>query len=78
MISYVIYGNVTQEVINYNLGNYLWSKIKNKGEEPLARYGHTSVTYKTKLMIYGGATPFDPLKFREDILVFDTGNISII
>jgi hypothetical protein len=65
---------VRQGVNVINLENYLWSNIKIKAEVPLARYGHTSVIYRSKLMIYGGATPFDPLRPREDILIFDTGN----
>lgn len=59
------------------LESYVWHKIHKGNEEPLGRYGHTSVIYKSKLMIYGGATPYDALKPREDILIFDTGKILI-
>jgi hypothetical protein len=78
MIDYVIFGNARLGVMNINLENYSWNRIRNKGEDPLARYGHTCVSYKSKLMIFGGATPFDPFKPREDILIFDTGYIIII
>jgi hypothetical protein len=74
----MIFGNVIQEVDNINLGNFTWNRIKTRGDDPLGRCGHTSVIYRTKLMIYGGATPFDPFKSREDILIFDTGKILLI
>jgi hypothetical protein len=75
MRSFVMFGNVILGVYRIKLENYTWSKMRNRGEEPLPRYGHTCVSYKSKLIIYGGATPYDPYRVREDILVFDTGNL---
>jgi hypothetical protein len=44
---------------------------------PIPRYGHSSIYYKGRLIIYGGAIPMEYLRPKEDILFFDIGRLTI-
>ena len=55
--------------------NFSWKKIElNEDESPNPRYGHTAVLYKKEVFIYGGVTPKEYFKPKEDILVYNIGN----
>jgi hypothetical protein len=43
----------------------------NEDEAPNPRYGHTAVLFKKEIFIYGGYTPADYFKPKEEILVYN-------
>jgi len=45
----------------------------NEDEAPNPRYGHTAVLFKKEIFIYGGYTPADYFKPREEILIYNIG-----
>lgn len=50
----------------------------NEIDAPLPRYGHTAVLYRREIYIYGGSTPREYFKPREDILVYNLSNLILI
>ena len=50
----------------------------NEDESPNPRYGHTAVLYKKEIFIYGGVTPKEYFKPREDLLIFNLSKNYII
>ena len=54
-----------------------WEKIKsvnNKNDEPVPRYGHSSIIIGNNLVIFGGETPKNYFKVSEDLIVFNIDN----
>jgi hypothetical protein len=63
--------------IYFSLDNFNWKKIElTEDEAPCPRYGHTSVLYKKEIFIFGGLTPKEYFKPKEDILIFNIGNFN--
>jgi hypothetical protein len=57
----------------------MWTKIPvAEKDSPIPRYGHTTVYYKGRLIIFGGAIPKDYMRPKEDILYFEIGNLTFI
>ena len=54
-----------------------WDKIKvvnNKYDEPVPRYGHSSIVIGNNLVIFGGEIPKNYFKTSEDLIVFNIDN----
>ena len=61
-----------------SLDDYKWTKTPiDEEDQPLARYGHTSVVKDNEIFIYGGNLDKYLFKPKEDIIIFDTSNIKI-
>jgi len=56
---------------------YKWKKLIPKQTDTFyPRYGHSVVYHENQLIIFGGATDYDPIEspvLREDILIYDIG-----
>ena len=54
-----------------------WEKIKvinNKNDEPVPRYGHSSIVIGNNIVIFGGESPKNYFKVSEDLIVFNIDN----
>ena len=52
-----------------------WNMITiNKYDEPLPRYGHSSVLIGNNIIIFGGETPKNEFKLPEDLIVYNIDN----
>lgn len=49
----------------------------NEDEAPNPRYGHTACVFKKEIFIYGGYTPSDYFKPREEILIYNISTLNI-
>jgi hypothetical protein len=47
-------------------------------EAPNPRYGHTACIFKKEIFIYGGYTPSDYFKPREEILIYNISNLILL
>jgi hypothetical protein len=62
--------------IFYFLDSFYWKKIElSEDDAPCPRYGHTAVLYKKEIFIFGGLTPKEYFKPKEDLLIFNLGNL---
>lgn len=57
--------------LSFILDEYQWTMITSK-EEPLPRYGHSSVVFKKEIYIYGGIVTDITYMGREDLIIYDT------
>jgi hypothetical protein len=57
---------------NNDTNNFLWTKLKPKGEIPMTRNGHTAVLYRNEMFIFGGTLEDEKVyKIKEDVLIYD-------
>merc|ERR1719230_2394340 len=52
--------NNNNEAWSLNLTTYSWKELTTTGTKPAARYGHSSIAYNGKMVIYGGFISISP------------------
>ena len=48
--------------------------VNNKNDEPVPRYGHSSIIIGNNLVIFGGETLKNYFKVSEDLIIFNIDN----
>ena len=76
-----LYGGLSTSFNNdiwcYDIAFNKWEKIKcknSKNDEPVPRFGHSSIIINNNLIIFGGETPKNNLKPIEDLIVYNIEN----
>ena len=59
----------------YDIALRKWDKINiNKYDEPVPRYGHSSILLGNNIVIFGGETPKNYFKATEEIIIYNIDN----
>ncbi len=59
----------------YDIALRKWDKINiNKYDEPVPRYGHSSIILGNNIIIFGGETPKNYFKATEEIIIYNIDN----